>query len=303
MKKILIPTDFSISAKNAVDYAMHLAKHMKANIILCNVIAVPLEIPLAGQVAAPIVSFEKLEYDVEQDLQRAAADLTEKERFEAPSDTFHPLVEYVVRVGNVPEVIAAFAAGPHVILTVMGMSGAGGLGKFLLGSNSRAMVEHTKTPLLLIPQQSRFTGLRKIAFSTDLSKTDSALIYTLADFARYFNAEILLVHISEQAPEHQSDIRLKIDSLLNEVTSKVNYHKIYYQHVLDATVDKGLNWLAEYGQIQMVVLVHRKHHVLDQLFHGSYTQKLKKRIKIPLFVFPAEYQSELSAPIANPKLM
>jgi len=29
MKKILIPTDFSSSAKNAAHYAMHLAKEMK----------------------------------------------------------------------------------------------------------------------------------------------------------------------------------------------------------------------------------------------------------------------------------
>jgi Universal stress protein UspA and related nucleotide-binding proteins len=288
MKKILVPTDFSTSAKTAAHYAMHLAKQMKANVKLCNAVMVPLEVPLAAHVAAPIVSFETLEYEVEQELKRWAGKLKEKDALETAPDTFHPLVEHAVGVGSVPDVITNIAANPEVSLTVMGMSGAGGLSKFLLGSSSRAMVEATQTPLLLVPDESRFMGLHKIAFATDLSKTDIAIVHTLAGFARIFNAEILIVHISEKESNNEYNNQHKIDTFLNEVTNKVNYHKIYYQHVMETAVGDGLDWLAEYGQIQMLVMVHRKHNVLHQLFRGSYTQKLKKRIKIPLLVFPPD---------------
>lgn len=288
MKKILIPTDFSTSAKNAANYAMHLAKQMRANVKLCNAVMVPLDVPLAAHVAAPIVSFETLEYEVEQELKRWAGKLKSRDELETAPDTFHPLIEYAVGVGSVPDVITNFAANREVNLTVMGMSGAGGLSKFLLGSSSRAMVEASERPLLLVPDESRFMGLRKIAFATDLSKTDIAVIHTLAGFARTFNAEILIVHISEKASDNEFNNQHKIDAFLNEVTNKVNYHKIYYQHLLDTAIGDGLDWLADYGQIQMLVMVHRKHSVLHKLFKGSYTQKLKKRITIPLLVFPPD---------------
>ncbi|NRF37690.1 universal stress protein [Pedobacter foliorum] len=288
MKKILVPTDFSSSAKNAANYAMHLAKQIKANVKLCNAVMVPLDVPLAAHVAAPIVSFETLEYEVEQELKRWAGRLKEKDELETAPDTFHPLVEHVVGVGSVPDVITNVAANREVSLTVMGMSGAGGLSKFLLGSSSRGMVEATETPLLLVPDESRFMGLHKIAFATDLSKTDIAIVHILAGFARVFNAEILIVHISEKARDNEYNNQHKIDVFLNEVTNKVNYHKIYYQHVMDTAVGDGLDWLAEYGQIQMLAMVHRKHNVLHKLFKGSYTQKLKKRITIPLLVFPPD---------------
>lgn len=288
MKKILVPTDFSTSAKTAANYAMHLAKQMKASVKLCNAVMVPLDVPLAAHVAAPIVSFETLEHEVEQELKRWAGRLKQKDEFETAPDSFHPLIEHVVGVGSVPEVVSNIASNLQVSLMVMGMSGGGGLSKFLLGSSSRAMVEVTEIPLLLIPDECKFMSLRKIAFATDLSKTDIAIVHTLAGFARIFNAEILIVHISEKASDNQYNNQHKIDAFLNEVTNKVNYHKIYYQHVMDTDVGDGLEWLAEYGQIQMLAMVHRKHNVLHKLFKGSYTQKLKKRINIPLLVFPPD---------------
>ncbi|WP_449436832.1 universal stress protein [Pedobacter steynii] len=285
MKKILVPTDFSTSAKNAANYAMHLGKQMKANVKLCNAVMVPLDVPLAAYVAAPIVSFETLEHEVEQELKRWAARLKEKDALETDPDTFHPLVEHIVGLGSVPDVITNIVANREVSLTVMGMSGSGGLSKFLLGSSSRAMVEATETPLLLVPDKCRFIGLHKIAFATDLSKTDIAVVHTLTGFARVFNTEILIVHISEKAPDNEYNNQHKIDAFLNEVTNKVNYHKVYYQHVMDTAVGDGLDWLAEYGQIQMLVMVHRKHNVLHQLFKGSYTQKLKKESTFPCWYF------------------
>lgn len=291
MKKILVPTDFSASSKNATNYAMHLAKQMKVNLKLCNAVMLPLDVPMAAHVAAPIVSFETLEYEVEQELKRCVKRLMERDEFESAPDSFHPMVEYAVGVGSVAEVTTNFAASHSIGLTVMGMSGAGGLSKLLLGSSSRAMVEATETPLLLVPDETKFVGLHKIVFATDLSKTDIDLIRVLAGFARVFNAEILIVHISEALPEDNLYQTNKVNVFLNEVTNKVNYHKIYYQHVLDSKVEKGLDWLAEYGQIQLLVVVHRKHSVLHKLFKGSYTQRLKKRVNIPLMVFPPDCKS------------
>ncbi|MEI3789387.1 MULTISPECIES: hypothetical protein [unclassified Chryseobacterium] len=54
----------------------------------------------------------------------------------------------------------------------MGMQGAGMITRAIFGSNSVKMVKNTKYPLLLIPPDHQYKGLKKIAFSTDLSKKD-----------------------------------------------------------------------------------------------------------------------------------
>jgi hypothetical protein len=53
MKKFLFPIDFSDNAKHALYYGYSLAKQVKANVIICNVIIEPAQIPQAGLVTWP----------------------------------------------------------------------------------------------------------------------------------------------------------------------------------------------------------------------------------------------------------
>ncbi|QNK62427.1 universal stress protein [Pedobacter sp. PAMC26386] len=50
MKTITVLTDFSERAENAARYALHLAQHLQANIILYHSFLVPASEPLSGQV-------------------------------------------------------------------------------------------------------------------------------------------------------------------------------------------------------------------------------------------------------------
>ncbi len=293
MKTILLPTDFSLAAKNAARYAMHLAKEMRANVKLCNAVMVPIEVPLPAHISVPLIEIDALEKKAEEELKRCAEKMTELDQLETANDTYHPLVTHGIGIGPVADVITSFATDHNVSLVVMGMTGAGGLRQFLFGSSSREMVELATFPLLLVPFDTSYKKLNKIVFATDLSKEDISVIHVLAGFARNFNAEILLVHISDHVPDSQINSKKKIEFFLNEITNHVNYHKIYYQHVLQATIDNGLDWLAEYGQIQMLAMVHRKHEVLHKLFKGSHTQRLKRKITIPLLVFPPDYLNKV----------
>jgi nucleotide-binding universal stress UspA family protein len=286
MKKILIPTDFSLSAKNAAHYAMHLAKEMKNNLKLVNAMMIPVEVPLAGHVSASLISFDMLEEEVEGELARIAEKMMYLDGFETAEDTFHPFVEYVKGIGPVAEVITRHADHADLSLVVMGTADDGKISRFLFGSATHSVIEMASFPLLLVPSQCQFKGLHKIAFATDLSEQDVAVIHVLAGFARTFNAEILIVHICEKDLENVIADQQKIDAFLNEVTNKVNYHKIYYHHILGNDVDDGLDWLAAHGQIQMLAMVHRKHDLFHKVFKGSYTQRMKRRIDIPLLVFP-----------------
>jgi nucleotide-binding universal stress UspA family protein len=290
MKTILVPTDFSPAADNAARYALQLAKAIKANIKLCHAFKVPAETPMASQVVWPLEDFTTLKKDTTEGLKLLAEKLTKDDEAITSPGSFHPLIEYASEVGAVTEVVHQLFLDEKSTLVVMGMSGAGGLSRFFLGSTSRDMIEEASFPVLLIPSEATFNGIHKIAFSTDLSTGDIGMIHSLSGLAYPLNAEILVAHVtSEQydSPEHMH----KVDSFLNYVTNKINYPKIYYRHIRSIDVEHGLDWLTEHGQIDMLAMVHRKHNLLERIFEGSYTQRLAKHIELPLLVFPVDYKS------------
>lgn len=292
MKTILIPTDFSPNADHAALYALELGKSMKASLKLCNAVMVPASASMSGQVAWPLMDLGTLRADAHRQLKQVSEKLKKHIKDTGASREEYPPVEVLAEVGTVPEVLNMLAEKGEINLVVMGTSGVGGLNRFFLGSTSRDLINNGSFPVLLIPPGTDFKPLKRIAFATDFSNGDMELIHSLSHFARPFNAEILIVHITPDDfnPEiHQK----KVDAFLNEVTCKVHYHKVYYRHVKDMAIDEGLTWLTDHVDIDMLAMVHRRHPFIKRLFEGSHTQKMAVHVKLPLLVFPPETHTVL----------
>ena len=79
MKTLLIPTDFSANAKHAVEYGYNLAKQIKANVMLCNAVIVPAEMPQAGFVIWPMEEYDVLMDDSADELKKLKDDDLQKQ--------------------------------------------------------------------------------------------------------------------------------------------------------------------------------------------------------------------------------
>lgn len=292
MKTILIPTDFSPNADHAAFYAFELGKHIKAGLKLCNAIMVPAAARMSPQVAWPLMDLGTLKKDADRELKKFSEKLQKPVKDAGIASGICPPLEVLSEIGTVPEVIRMIAEKEEINLVVMGTSGASGLNKLFLGSTSRDLIANSSLPILLIPPGTEFKPFRRIAFATDLTAGDLELIHSLAIFARPFNAEILIVHISRDDFNPEVDQK-KIDDFLNEVTCKVHYHKVYYRHVKDMGIDEGLNWLTDHVDIDMLAMVHRKHNFIKRFFEGSHTQRMAVDTKLPLLVFPPETHTVL----------
>ena len=285
MKKILVPTDFSLPAENAAVYALNLAKSISSNILLCNAIRIPASAPLAAQVSWPLVDYNTLKEEVTRGLDELSKKL--KGDDVATSLPVYPVIQYKSQAGSVTTVVSRIFEQEKAYLVIMGLSGEGAVSRFFLGSNSRDLIDKANFPVLLVPAKSEFSGIRKIAFATDLSEKDIEVIHCIAGFAAHFNAEILLAHVSENNGEDIVHQR-KITAFLSDVTCKINYPNIYYRHINQRDVDQGLDWLAEHGLIDILVMVHRHNNLIGDLFHRSHTQKVARHIEIPLLVYPGQ---------------
>ncbi|CAN5353268.1 universal stress protein [soil metagenome] len=290
MKTILVPTDFSQPAENAARYAIQLAGGLITNIKLVNAFKVPAEAPMAAKVVWPLEDYSSLKNDITGELALLADRLINEEKTKLSQQAYHPLIEYTCGVGSLTEVVRNLTNEQKYAMLVMGMSGAGGLSNFFWGSNSREMIEKANFPVLLIPAETTFNGISKIAFASDLGNDDIHAIHCLAGLARKFNAEIQVVHITDEKydeVEHQE----KTDAFLDHIKARIDYPKIYYRHVKSINVGHGLDWLTEHGQVEMVAMVHRHHNIFDQIFSGSHTQRLARHIDLPLLAFPAGYRA------------
>ena len=283
-----MPTDFSVPAENAAKYALQLAKALRADVILCNAYKVPAEAPMAARVAWPLVDSSQIEQEVSGDLDKMVRDLSEGSCV-VESDQYCPQLSYESAKGDVCEVVSSMVRKRKIDLVVMGMAGAGNLTQFVLGSNTREMIEKADFPLMLVPYEASFKKIRKIVFATDLSDDELKPLQVLAGIAASLDAEIAIVHVTNKEVKPLGKLQQEIDEFLQNVASRVNFSGIKYEYVWNIDVDNGLDWVSEQKDVDIIALAHHRHHLLYRMFIGSHTQKLSRHSKIPLLVFPVRY--------------
>ncbi len=283
MEKILVATDLSVNAKNAAKYGYSLAVDLKANLVLCNAFIVPAELPEAAMIAWPKFEYDELLKVSEKELKA----LEEALRAIQSSGDFVPEIERINVDGSVLNVIADRVKTMQIDLVIAGAHENTWLNSAIMGNNAHRLIDAATYPLLLVPGVAAYKTIRKLAFATDLiqPKKDLEVIYSLLPLLKQLNAELLITHVYDEG-DQSGKFRKGLEGFLSELSNKANYPHIYYRMVKSAKAEKGLNWLCQYGDVDILVMVHREKSILRQVFEGSHTQKMIDSISIPLLVLP-----------------
>lgn len=144
--EILVPTDGSQTAAEAVDHAIAIAERTDARIHVVSVVDIG---ALAG------ASAEALPPDLFDTLETSAEDAVEKLSSrvrEAGVDVLS-----TVEVGRPAKTVRSYTTDNEIDLVVMGTSGHSGLDRFLLGSTTEHVVRRSECPVIAIPP-SDITG-------------------------------------------------------------------------------------------------------------------------------------------------
>jgi len=137
---ILVPTDLSEGAEEALDYACELARKFGAKIHLLNVIGVPaLGVPELGVALTSSVIDQII-----RDNQAALERLAEQKKCKAN------IGEVLLRTGDARDVINQTAKDLAVDLIVMGTHGRRGVSRALLGSVTETVVRTAPCPVLTV---------------------------------------------------------------------------------------------------------------------------------------------------------
>jgi len=140
MKKILIATDGSDSAHEALEFGLDLASEQDAQAFVLHVAPSMDAMPYAGfAVITPAIPHELSEHDRKP--LNAAVEIAEEKGI---------VVETELLKGNPADEIVAFADTIDADLIVVGSRGHGAVASALIGSVSRGVLHESRRPVLVV---------------------------------------------------------------------------------------------------------------------------------------------------------
>lgn len=283
MKTILLATDFSKSSQDAARYGYALACEIKANVVLANAMIIPAEILQSGMVTWPADEFDGLLKDGETELKKFKAEL----EGQTYSNAFKPQVFCTSEAGRFTDVINTITGNFKIDLVVIGKHQGGLLKQLLIGNHAELLMDVTTCPLLIVKPGTDYKPIKKIAYGTEFKNLEKDLdaIFHLTGLAKLFNAEILLAHITGNREDAIAVQQTLADCLL-DISNKADYPHIYYRLLNGKTIEAGLKWLCENGQVDMLAMAHRSRNLLAELFENSHTKKMNELSAVPLLVLP-----------------
>lgn len=150
IQTILVPTDFSASSKEGLSYAVELAGHFGARVILFHSFTIP-EILAADPYAAGYVQVSPEEPRTEAEEQM--------QEFVKQIDFRGVPFETEMAMGHPAEEICGYAEQQKVDLIVTSTHGRTGLMHVLIGSVAEHIVRYAHTPVLVVPGSIKRSGL------------------------------------------------------------------------------------------------------------------------------------------------
>ncbi|HEA20564.1 MAG TPA: universal stress protein [Pricia antarctica] len=277
MKHILIPTDFSDNAWNAVVYGLEMFKKTRCTFYLTHVNPIP---PYSGAGSSLHANGDKFKNAILKQSKEELYQLSARIKKEFPKDlnhTFIPVALYDFFV----DAIKRESENKKIDLIIMGTKGATGLKKATIGSNTGDIITKVKCPLLAVPEDSRSNGFKEIAFPTDYQiGYDLNVLDTLIEIATINTSEIHIVHISKNEKE-LSEEQQKNKDFLNDYLVNVDHS---FHSLTGQNLESAVQCFTESRDIDMIAMVAKNLNFFQRILFKPDVEKISYHTKIPFLV-------------------
>lgn len=290
MQKILIPTDFSDNAWNAIDYAMQLFRNRKCTFYLLNTYT-PV-IP-SGRFMAKMIDGVRIVDAVrkasEEGLQKTVDRIQSKYRNDRHS--FETVSSFNLLTEEVKDLVDSF----NIDLIITGTKGASGIDEVFMGSNTVRIIKSTKKcPVLAIPQHFDFITPSEIAFATDFNRFYSTSeLAPLLELAKMFEATIRIVHV-QYGIKALSELQQFNLNMLRRYLAQIEH----YVHTVSElnSVSQTLEMFSQELNIHLLAMLNYQHSYMEQMTREPIVKRTAFHTQIPLLVIPELGMEGVSSP-------
>jgi len=278
MRTILVPTDFSKEAENALEVAVSVARHTDATLNLLHVVESIYEDSYNTTGTSNPVE-DSMDRLFVLKMVEKAMHLLNKKVAELKEEGVKAIPH--IKVGNVYKHIYDVISNINVDLIIMGTHGATST-DIITGSNTGKVVRLAHCPVLCVKEKSERFYLKNIVFATDFSKESIKMVEKLTELQKFFNSTIHLVYVNTLAT-FQSDTDIKKRMLEFVKESKIDNYHFYIVNAYEE--DEGIMQFAEDISADMIALCTHGRKGISAFILGSISQDLVKLSHKPVFTY------------------
>jgi nucleotide-binding universal stress UspA family protein len=256
MKDVIIPVDFSATSLNAARYAADmLSNKPDTKVILYNMFRDEEE------------STTALQY-----LESLKAEMVQKSvsNIECITERGDDLIDSLGRLAH----------QKTAELIIMGITEKDEWKQLLYGSNTLKMAEQNVCPVMIIPTEARYSGIKNIALTSDFKDVDvTTPVLAIKTVLEIFNANLHIVNVDSEhyvaLTEEYLVERAKMQKLFAEFKPEFYFIGIndFYEAIEQFSRDRN---------IDLIIIIPKNHSFINNLFSSSHTKKLAFNTSVPL---------------------
>lgn len=277
MKKILVPTDFSDYAREALIYAIELCKEFgEGEIVFMN--------------AYPLTSISPYVYD--QLIDSIRKDISEN-TINKLKDVWHKSskgllkgnkvsVKFVGKEGTIVDSIVETAKKEKVDMIIMGTKGAGKIKRILFGSTASKVIEKAHCPVLAVPKFARYKKVNTILYVTECKRHELHNIEDLCKIAEVYKSSVHIVYITDK---FKTIGKKELDTFKDEVLKKSGIKKLHFEYIRSNDIEDAVEVYIQLKKVSLIALTTKRSSIFKKIFNKGLARELSFHTKIPLLAY------------------
>lgn len=267
MKTIILPTDFSQASLNAANYAAEMARSIDADLLLFHVYYLFITYTEVPPLVDAAVLKENAESSMEEFkrnvIQNCGADIK---------------ITSEVIMGSLVNELESLCERVNPYAVVMGSQGSSATDYRFFGSQTVQAMKQLKWPVIAVPTGVKFNAVKKIALACDFENVIATTpVEEVKNLVTDFHAEL---HILNTSRKEDHDPNMIFESgLLMEMLSPLHHE---YHFVTTKNIDEGILDFCEMNNIDLLIVMPKRHNLLDKLIYKSHTRQLVLHSHFPV---------------------
>ena len=274
IKKILVPTDFSQQAENALRVAADIARKHNASINLLHMVDLPMQLvdAVSGHQSdlPEAIFFMKLAHQKFEKMM--SAPYLEGVRVEETAEfdgAFEGIMDYVEKYES--------------DIIIMGSHGASGLQEFFIGSNAEKVVRNSKIPVLIIKNKYHSFEINKFVYALDFQAENHNAFKQAIAFAQINDLTLHTVYVNTPGDFRSThDVEEQMQQFMKEEGAIKNYTLNIYN---DTTIESGILRFAEKINAGLVGIATHGRKGIAHFLNGSLSEGLVNHANRPVITF------------------
>ncbi|WBU88233.1 universal stress protein [Cellulophaga omnivescoria] len=280
MKNILLPTDFSENANNAITYALELFKKEKCNFYLLNTYVPAItHSRFMAESSKTLVVEKNTETSSKNGLKKTIEYIRQKHA--NPLHSFKTISSFDLLTHEVVDIIK----NEHINFVISGTKGITNFKRVFIGANTMHIINAIKDcPVLAIPNNYNFCVPKQLVLATDLKRSLSPeALQALLFITKLYSCTVHILHLKTNVlldDFQQSNLKIVQNCL---ASAPLKLHLLPYY----ANKSEIISRFIKDHAIDTLALVYNNRSYLEELIQEPVVENADYHTKIPLLVLPS----------------